>query len=74
MHQVFATRRTSVAGPFPEASGSMRFAWSMWRYEWRYEFSLPQLHGELPNSLGELDQWQWPTVTWEARPDPGPNP
>ena len=33
--------------------------------EWRY--TLPQLHGELSTPLGELGQWQWPTVTWEAR-------
>jgi hypothetical protein len=66
-----------AASFFLLAAGPLLGRWlegAEWRYEWRYEFSLPQLHGELPSSLGELDQWQWPTVTWEARPDPGPNP
>ena len=66
-----------AASFFLLAAGPLLGRWlegTEWRLEWRYEFSLPQLHGELPSSLGELGQWQWPTVTWEARPDPGPNP
>ena len=66
-----------AASFFLLAAGPLLGRWlegAEWRVEWRYEFSLPQLHGELPSSLGELGQWQWPTVTWEARPDPGPNP
>ena len=40
--------------------------------EWQYTLPqwamvLPELHGELSTPLGELGEWQWPTVTWEAR-------
>ena len=54
-----------LASLFLLAAGPLLGRW-LEGTEWRY--TLPQVHGELPTTpLGELGQWQWPTVTWEAR-------